>query len=165
MAAAALAVAIARGASASTAPAPRIRGGPLFAAAFVFYALLGTRIPGPAGPQGDEPHYLVMAQSLWSDGDLDLRDEFARREYAPFFAGTLQPHTSPRSPAGRIYSVHTPGLAALLLPAYALGGYTGARLFMSALAALTAVLVYRLVRDASVDPAAAAGTSGYRATA
>jgi NAD+ kinase len=113
--------------------------------------------PAPAGPQGDEPHYLVMAQSLLSDGDLDLRDEFARREYAPFFAGTLQPHTSPRSPAGRIYSVHTPGLAALLLPAYALGGYTGARLFMSALAALTAVLVYRLVRDASVDPAAAAG--------
>jgi hypothetical protein len=157
LAAAVLTVAVVRQAAASPAAPARMRGGALFAAAFAFYALLGARIPGPAGPQGDEPHYLVMAQSLLSDGDLDLRDEFARREYAPFFAGTLQPHTSPRSPAGRLYSVHTPGLAALLLPAYALGGYTGARLFMSALAALTAVLVHRLVRDASVHPAAAAG--------
>lgn len=154
----ALAVAIARAASASDAAPARAPGGLLFAAAFLFYALLGTRIPGPAGPQGDEPHYLVMAQSLLSDGDLDLRDEFARREYSGFFAGTLQPHTSPRSPAGRIYSVHTPGLAALLLPAYALGGYLGARLFMSALAALTSVLVHRLVRDVSIHPGAATAT-------
>jgi hypothetical protein len=156
VAAGTLTVAIARQAAASPAASRPLRSGALFAAAFLFYALLGSRIPGPAGPQGDEPHYLVMAQSLLSDGDLDLRDEFAHREYAPFFAGTLQPHTSPRSPAGRIYSVHTPGLAVLLLPAYALGGYVGARLFMSALAALTAVLVYRLARDASVVPAAAA---------
>jgi len=154
--AAALGVALARRAGASAARPIGVHGGVLFAAAFVFYALLGTRVPGPAGPQGDEPHYLVMAQSLWSDGDLDLRDDFAGREYAGFFAGTLQPHTSPRSPAGRIYPVHAPGLPVLLLPAYALGGYPGARLWMSALAALTAVLVHRLVRDASVHPPAAA---------
>ena len=156
VAAAALAVALVRQASAAGAPALSFREGILFAAAFVFYALLGTRIPGPAGPQGDEPHYLVMAQSLLSDGDLDLRDEFAGREYAPFFAGTLQPHTSPRSPAGRIYPIHTPGLPVLLLPAYALGGYPGARLFVSALAALTAALVHRLVRESTGHAGAAA---------
>jgi hypothetical protein len=156
VAAAALAVALARQAAAAPERPLRVHAGVLFTAALVFYAVLGTRVPGPAGPQGDEPHYLVMAQSLLSDGDLDLRDEFAGREYAGFFAGTLRPHTSPRSPAGRIYAVHTPGLAALLLPAYALGGYPAARLWMSALAALTAVLVHRLVRDASIHPAAAA---------
>ena len=155
VATAALAVALVRQAAAG-APVLPFREGILFAAAFVFYALVGTRIPGPAGPQGDEPHYLVMAQSLLSDGDLDLRDEFAGREYAAFFAGTLQPHTSPRSPAGRIYPIHTPGLPVLLLPAYALGGYPGARLFMSALAALTAVLVHRLVRESTGHAVAAA---------
>ena len=117
----------------------------LFGAAFAVYALLGTRLPGPAGPQGDEPHYLTLAQSLLSDGDLDLADEFAGREYAPFFGGTLEAHTSPASPRGRLYSVHTPGLPVLLLPAYALGGYPAARLLMSALAALAGVLVARLV--------------------
>src|SRR6185503_13608863 len=73
--------------------APRERS--LFAIALAFFLALGLFLPGPAGPQGDEPHYLVMAQSLLRDGDLDLQNEFAGREYAAFFAGTLQPHTSP----------------------------------------------------------------------
>ena len=128
----------------------------LFAAAFLFYCAWGARVPGPAGPQGDEPHYLVMTQSLLSDGDLDLTDEFAAREYAPFYGGDLAPHTSPNTPPGRLYSMHSPGLPVLLLPAYALGGYRGARVFASALAALTGVLLYRLVRDVAKDERIAA---------
>jgi hypothetical protein len=132
----------------------------LFAAAFALYAVLGMFVPGPAGPQGDEPHYLTMAQSLLSDGDLDLTDEFAEREYAPFFGGTLEAHTSPQSPRGRLYAVHTPGLPALILPAYAVGGYPAVRWLMSALAALTAVLVARLVGDATGSPGARLATFG-----
>ena len=121
----------------------------LLAVAFAFYAALGTRLPGPAGPQGDEPHYLTMAESLAGDADLDLRDEFANREYAAFYAGRLHPHTSPTSPAGKLYSIHAPGLPALILPAYRLGGYAGVRLFLSALAALTGALVFGLVKAAT----------------
>jgi hypothetical protein len=87
----------------------------LFAAAFVFYAALAARIPGPAGPQGDEPHYLVMVHSLWTDGDLDLTDEFAAGEYAAFFPGRLAPKPSPSTPPGRLYSMHLPGLPLLIL--------------------------------------------------
>jgi hypothetical protein len=116
----------------------------LFAAAFAFYAAWGERVPG-SGPQGDEPHYLVIAQSLLSDRDVDLADEHAHREYAPFYGGDLAPHVSPNTPPGRLYSMHSPGLPALLVPAYAAGGYRGARLFASALAALAAALLYRLV--------------------
>ena len=105
--------------------APHTPRGLLFAAALAFYVALGLRIPGPAGPQGDEPHFLLMTQSLLSDDDLDLTDELAEREYAGFYAGRLDPHTSPASPPGRLYSVHSPGLSALLLPAYAIGGYAG----------------------------------------
>jgi hypothetical protein len=119
----------------------------LLLAGFAFYAALGTRLPGRAGPQGDEPHYLTITQSLASDGDLDLKDEFDGREYASFYAGTLTPHASPASPAGRLYSIHTPGLPVLVLPAYLLGGYPGVRLFLSLLAAAAAALVFRLVRD------------------
>jgi hypothetical protein len=125
------------------------------AAAFLFYLLVGSALPGPAGPQGDEPHYLTMAESLRSDGDLDLRDELETRAYAPFYTGTLAPHTSPASPEGREYPVHTPGLPVLLLPAYALGGYPGTRVFMSALAALGVWLVHRLARDCVSSPALA----------
>ena len=135
----------------------RAPAGALVAAALAFYAAWGERFPG-AGPQGDEPHYLVMAQSLLSDGDLDLADEFAGREYAAFYGGDLAPHTSPNTPPGRLLSMHSPGLPALLLPAYAAGGYRGARLFLSALAALAAALLYRLVLETTGDEAVAAGT-------
>jgi hypothetical protein len=120
----------------------------LFLTAFALYAFLAPRIPGPAGPQGDEPHYLTMAQSLWSDRDLDLTDELANAEYARFYAGTLSGHISENSPAGRKYSIHSPGLALLILPAYATWGHRGAQLVLSALAALAGVLVFRAVRDA-----------------
>jgi hypothetical protein len=129
----------------------------LFLVAFAFYAVLGTRLPGPAGPQGDEPHYLAMTVSLLTDGDLDLTDEFAGREYAPFFAGTLEPHRSPASPPGRLRSLHAPGLPALVLPAYAIAGYSGARLFVSAIAALTGALAFVLVQGALKRPGPALG--------
>lgn len=115
--------------------------------AFVFFAWLSTHLPGSAGPQGDEPHYLLMAHSLLTDGDLDLSNEFDTRAYRAFYGGTLQAHTSPASPAGTLYAVHAPGLALLIAPAYALGGHAGVQLWMAALAALTTALVHRLVRD------------------
>jgi len=146
-----VAVALTRLASARGAPIGPAPAVALFAAAFLFYCAWGTRVPGAPGPQGDEPHYLVMAQSLRSDGDLDLTDEFASREYAPFYGGDLAPHTSPNTPPGRLYSMHSPGLPVLLLPGYAIAGYAGARTFTSALAALTTVLLYRLVRDVAGD--------------
>jgi len=125
--------------------------GLLFAAGFVFFAFLSTRLPGPAGPQGDEPQYLLLAHSLLTDADVDLADEFAQRDHAAFFAGTLAPHTSPLSPPGRAYSIHTPGLAALVLPAYAVGGYSGVRLLLCALAALAALLVHGAARAVARD--------------
>ena len=132
----------------------RLRPGPaiLFASTFAVYALLGLRLPGAAGPQGDEPHYLAMAQSLLSDGDLDLTDEFRDREYALFFAGTLEPHTSPASPRGRLYSIHTPGLPAFILPGYALAGFRGAQLLLSLVAALASVVVFRVVAGLGGSP-------------
>jgi hypothetical protein len=46
----------------------------------------------------------------------------------------------------------------LILPAYALGGYPAVRLFLSALAALTGLLVYRTVRDATRSEGVARAT-------
>lgn len=132
----------------------------LVALGLAFFAALGRYLPGPAGAQGDEPHYLLIAQSLLSDGDVDLEDEYDQREYKPFFGGTLQAHTSPASPRGVLYEVHTPGLPALLLPAYALGGYPAAKLFVAFLAALTAALVHRLVRETGAGAWPALGVWG-----
>ena len=40
------------------------------------YAGVGLYYASRLAVSGDEPHYLVMAQSLWRDHDLDLRDDY-----------------------------------------------------------------------------------------
>lgn len=138
-------------------PPPRRALRPALAFGVTALALLGlaTRLPGPAGAQGDEPHYLTMAESLRSDGDLDLRDEFRRREYRSFYPGDLGAHTSPASPRGRLYTIHAPGLSALVLPVYALAGEGAVRVFLALLAAAAASLTFALARRVHRDEAAA----------
>jgi hypothetical protein len=103
-------------------PRSALREPVLFVATFLAYVALGFFLPGAAGAQGDEPHYLVMAQSLWSDGDLDLSDEYGNLEHSAFYPTRLDPHVSPNSPPGRLYSLHGAGLSLLVLPGYALAG-------------------------------------------
>ena len=111
----------------------------LFAAA---YLSVRTILPG-----GDEPHYLVIAESLRRDGDLAIDDNHERGDYLAFFRGELTPDYLRRGLDRRIYSIHAPGLPALLLPAYAAFGYPGAVAALLLAAAWGAAALWRLVRD------------------
>jgi hypothetical protein len=91
---------------------------------------IAPRIPG-----GDEPHYLIITQSLLNDGDLRIEDNHQRREYAAYVEGTLRPDYLRRGRDGAIYSIHAPGVSALVLPAFAAGGYPGVVLLLSLLSA------------------------------
>jgi hypothetical protein len=95
------------------------------------------------GPEGDEPHYLMVAESLLRDGDLALEKDYAERRYASFHDGVLEPHYRVRGKGGEIYSLHAVGLSILILPAWALAGYAGVTVFMTMIAAL----VVREVRE------------------
>lgn len=44
----------------------------------------GRLMPSAVYPGGDEPHYLVIAQSLWRDGDLDIFNNHQRGDYRVF---------------------------------------------------------------------------------
>src|SRR5262249_27257326 len=93
-------------------------------------------------PRGDEPHYLIVTQSLLHDGDLRIENNHARREYLPYVDGDLQPDFIRRGRDGAIYSIHAPGLPLLVLPAFAVFGYHGVQWFIAAIAALTAGLMW-----------------------
>lgn len=110
------------------------------------YAGISLRVQGQVGPEGDEPHYLMVANSLVRDGDVSLERDYAEGQYRPFHPQPLQPHYRVRGRDGAIYSLHALGLSLLILPAYALGGYPAVSLFMAALAALLAREVRELVR-------------------
>jgi hypothetical protein len=107
-------------------------------------ALAFTR--SPLFPGGDEPHYLVMAQSLWRDGDLKIENNHQRGDYREYFATDLQPHYLTRGRDGAIYSVHPIGMPVLMAPVYALGGYTLVAWTMVAFATGAATLLWGLVR-------------------
>lgn len=115
--------------------------------AFGFFLLVGRYLPGPAGPQGDEPHYLLIAESLIRDGDVDLKNQFDERAFSKFTSADLDPHTAPRSPAGKLYAIHTPGLSAVVAPGYAMAGFAGARAVVSLVMAVVVGLLFLSARS------------------
>jgi len=108
-------------------------------------------------PQGDEPHYLLAAHSLAVDGDLDVGNNYAQRDFASFYPGPLAGHVR-TGVDGRSYLSHDIGLPILIAPAYALGGRGGVTIFLAAIAALVAVNVYLLAYQVAGNRKAATAT-------
>jgi hypothetical protein len=65
---------------------------------------------------GDEPHYVMIAQSLVEDNDFDLKNNHQDKTYFSYLPVEVRFHGSIR--AGRWHSFHMPGLSFLLLPFY-----------------------------------------------
>jgi hypothetical protein len=90
-----------------------------FVAATIFLVSWGLTTHGKYSVTGDEPHYLLIAESLRSDGDLDLDNNYARGDAARFGAAGLEPELhARRSRTGQLISVHDLGVPVVLLPAY-----------------------------------------------
>ncbi len=126
---------------------------------FALYACVAYQAQTRVGPDGDEPQYLMVAESLIRDHDLALDQDFKEKRYSMFFSRPLEPHFRIRGSEGQIYSVHAVGLSLLILPAYWLFGYSGASFFMAFLAALLVREVRGLVRDLTGDETLAEGTA------
>ena len=123
----------------------------LWAVLFAAYAAtLGIGAFRDSRYGGDEPHYLLAAESLVSDGDFDLRDEYASRAYAGFYPYTLAPDG--QLTLGRRHEPHGIGFPVLIAPAYALGGATLVQLVLAAIAALGFVLAALLARRIVPEP-------------
>lgn len=125
-------------------PRPHIQRRAVLITAFLVYAALGVRFVNQVGYGGDEPHYLVITHSLLADHDLDISNNHERQDYGAFYGGTLRPDFLQRGRHGEIYSIHAPGLPALLVPAYAIGGALGCVVFVAALAALASLAIFDL---------------------
>ncbi len=119
----------------------------------VYAATLGLHAFGSSEYGGDEPHYLLAAESIVHDGDVDVLDEYASRAYAGFYPHRLQPHGQETD--GRLNEPHGVGFPLLIAPAYALGGAKAVELFLAAIAALGVALAYRLALRVAPDPWAA----------
>jgi len=126
----------------------------LFVAAGLYYT---TRLR----VSGDEPHYLLMAQSLWREGDLDLRDNLQREDFREYTPGPVAPHFAAPRADGRPFPAHAAGLPALLAPVYAAGGRPAVVIVLALAAAGLATLVHAHARRTTPGPGA--GTAAWTA--
>lgn len=124
-------------------PSDPARATRLAAVGALFVAVIAAWAVHPRVPGGDEPHYLVITQSLLQDADLQIENNHAARDYAAYFGGTIAPDYLVRGQNGAIYSIHAPGVSALVLPGFALLGFRGAQLTLIVVFAITGALVWR----------------------
>lgn len=109
----------------------------------------GLTTHGKPSVSGDEPHYLMQAESLRSDGDIDLANNYAHDDGRGFGQpGLVNDGHAILRPDGTLGSIHDPGVAVLLLPSYvvarAIAGVVPERLI--ARARMTrGLLVYAIV--------------------
>ncbi len=127
----------------------------LFVAGIILLGRIGYHYTGGIQVSGDEPHYLVMAQSLWRDGDLELRDNKIRGEMEEYVPGDVALHWGAPRADGRPFPAHSVGLPALLAPVYAAGGRRACVLLLAVLGAFLALVARELARRATGDEGAA----------
>ena len=134
---------------------PTRLGLPVFLLTFALYTALVPWMVRVWQRTGDEPHYLLAAHSLAFDGDFDLSNNYAQRDYLSFYGDwNLTPHTRPGRD-GQAVLTHNLGLSLLIAPVYRLGGFTGVMYFLAALGALLAANIFLLGYQFTHNPLAA----------
>jgi hypothetical protein len=118
--------------------------GTVFVVSLALYMGFGLYSAHETGVGGDEPHYLIITESLLRDHDLKIGNNHQQRDYRAFYPGELRPDFFERGKNGEIYSIHAPGLPVLMLPAYAVAGRYGVVALMALIAALTMLAIFDL---------------------
>jgi hypothetical protein len=125
---------------------------PWVAAAIAFVVFVAVRVASGGPPSGDEPHYLVIAESILEDGDLKVANNYERQHYLTYFRGSLTPHLGRPGLDGEQYSIHAPGVPVVIAPAFRVAGYRGVVVWIAALVAFGSALIWRagylVTRDA-----------------
>jgi hypothetical protein len=98
---------------------------------------------------GDEPHYIMMVDSLVRDGDFNLKNDYTEVRSGGYYGSKLFPHLSPvinYDKSDNWYSIHTIGLPLIMYLPYKLGGVIGARLILIILQLATVVVFYYVLK-------------------
>ena len=116
----------------------------LFLATDCFYVLL-ARLLFTFFPSGDEPHYLVISQTLLKYHSLDVMQDYKNADYHQFYPIMLEPHVVANL-QGHLLPLHNIGGPILWLLPYVLLGRLGVVFFISMVTILILVNIYLLLR-------------------
>ncbi|MCP4156456.1 MAG: hypothetical protein GY757_52570 [bacterium] len=100
------------------------KGITIWLTAFLIFALASTVVYlQGVHLSGDEPHYLMITQSITEDGDFDLKNNINEKTYFNYLPIEIRFHGGQYD--GKYLSFHLPGLSFLLIPFYWLFKLTG----------------------------------------
>ena len=115
---------------------------------------LGTWSVAPQHPDGDEPHYLIITQSILQDRDLKIENNHRQRDYEAYMSRLIRPDFLKRGTDGQIYSIHAPGLPLVVAPGFAFLGYRGVLIELVLLSAAGTALLWFIAWRLTGDEAA-----------
>lgn len=102
-------------------------------------------------PEADEPHYLILAQSLAFDRDVDLTNNYRPESYQTFYPGVLRDvHAIEVGP--KLYPIRDLGLPIVAALPFALAGRPGVLVLLAVVAAVVVAQIYRLLRELDISP-------------
>src|SRR6266568_529603 len=87
-------------------------------------------------PTGDEPHFLIISQTLLKYHSLNVMLDYQHGDYRAFYPINIGPHVS-RNVNGQLLPLHSIGAPILWLIPYFFLGRLGAVLFISVVSFLT----------------------------
>ncbi len=107
----------------------------LFITAFLIYqAAAGLLVVQGTSFTGDEPFYLLTTHSLLKDGDINLANNYAQKDYFAFYSKKDNPRLRlgiygrfGRKGRDYIYPINLPGISVLMLPFYWLSQFFSGR--------------------------------------
>ena len=107
----------------------------LFLAAFVVYNLAALVLVSQGVEfSGDEPNYLITADSLYYDRDINLANNYAEQGWFHFYSREEHPRLKlgiygryGKEGKDHIYPINLPGVSVLTLPFYAIGRLLGGK--------------------------------------
>lgn len=138
---------------------PRVSAWHVFLITFAVYAVLVLAFSSPPGisqTNGDEPHYLLQMHSLVYDGDLEVTNNYANRDFRDFYpAETLDIGAYLYRYNDQVVRHHFAlGMPLLLAPAYAVGARSGVLLALALLTAIGMGRLYVAARQLASPPIA-----------
>ncbi|MBM3311567.1 MAG: hypothetical protein FJY80_08675, partial [Candidatus Aminicenantes bacterium] len=135
----------------------------LFLVAFLVYGLCAALLVLEGVTfSGDEPNYLLTSHSLLYDGDINVFNNHAGRDYFHFYARQDNPRLKMgiyarqgKRGQGHIYPINLPGISALMVPFYGLSQLAGEgflrtfllKISLAVWAVLLGLQLYLLARD------------------
>lgn len=121
----------------------------IFLLCLIVYTIIMAVFPQYKGApltQGDEPHYLMIDESILRDFDLELTNNYEAEQYRPYFDQDIELWHVAEVNKDRYVSTHPMFLSLLVLPMFWLFGYHGAAFMMIVFVALAAAFTF-LIAD------------------